>query len=116
MAYTAQPILNGISLPRPNSASESPEQVGTRVELANGRTVPYVRGLRMIFALGWAKLTEAERTALLSAYSPGASSYVSQDGTPYVVLADPPQWTPVPGTDPVRFDASITLREQTPRA
>lgn len=117
MAYgDTLPILQGVTLPRPNAVDENPEQVGDVVTLANGGLRRYDLGERSVFSLSWSKLTEAELTSLRGAAGRGALSYVHTDGTATVVLVDGRvHATPLPGTSPVRFDAELALREITPR-
>lgn len=111
----AIPSLGGTLLWRPSTLSEDDERIGAEIELAGGALRRQNRGVRRVFALGWRNRTQAQVDALRAAAGPGALSYVNVDGVAYVVLAQPPQIVAVPGTEPRRYDASIVLREQTPR-
>lgn len=113
--YGTAPVLNGVTLRRPNTITERPEQVGDEVTLANGSLRRYDLGERKVFELRWGKLTEAQLAALNGAAGRGQLAYTHTDGVTYLVLADRAQSAPVPGTDPVVFETSITLREQKPR-
>jgi hypothetical protein len=110
------PVLNGATLPRPNTVDEAPEQVGDVIELAAGGLRRYDLGERRVWSLAWNRLTEAELASIRAAAARGAVSYTHTDGTSTTVLVDGrPHAVPLPGTSPVRFDVDLVLREQTPR-
>lgn len=115
MTYGSPPQLSGIVLPRPTAVTENPEQWGATVTLADGGERRYDGGERLVVELSWAKLTEARLVELQAAARPAVTSYVHTDGVAYVVLTGPVQRQPIAATDPVRFSASLTLREQGPR-
>lgn len=114
MTYGTPPQLSGVVLPRPSSVSESPEQFGSTVTLAAGAERRYDGGERLVVELTWNKLTEARLADVVAAARPAVTSYVHTDGVAYVVMTGPVQRSPIAATDPVRFSASITLREQAP--
>ena len=117
MPYAATaPVLNGVTLPRPNEAPEQVEQIGNDVTLANGSIRRYDLGERIVIPLSWKKLTESELATIRGAVSTRAAvPYLHHDGATYVVIPGRVDATPVAGTDPVLFDAELELREQTPR-
>lgn len=115
MAYGSPPVLAGVTLPRPSSVEQAPERFGSEVTLVSGSLRSYNGGIRSVFALSWSKATEATKTALEAAAVAPVAAYVHVDGVAYTVLVDPPSSSPIPGTDPVKFEVSIALREQTPR-
>ncbi len=112
MPYTGSPVLNTITLPLPNSAEEEIAQLGEDVELANGSVRRYDKGERWSIALTWSRLTEAERDLVRMAAPRRAVVWVGQDGITRTVLPGRPQARPLPGTDPTRFDVTLTLVEQ----
>ena len=114
MAYGSPPVLNGVVLRRPSSIDESPEALRKSVELAGGGLRSYSRGVRPTYSLAWSKLTEGELDALREAARPAFVPYVHVDGVTSIVETTAPDSSPIPGTDPVRFAVSITLRGQDP--
>lgn len=115
MAYGSTPAIGGIVFPRPTSIDESPELRAVDVELAAGRVARYDGGRRFVVSLSWGNLTEAQIASLRAALAPPVVAYVHVDGSAYVMLSDVPKVTPRAGTDPVRFSAEVSLREQTVR-
>ena len=116
---TQAPILNGVTLRRPNKHTRTPEGIVSEVQLANGATTTYHRGHRTVLELSWVNMREAD-AALVDAAGRlrGAVSYVDIDGTTYVVMVEPGGYSgleAVPGTSPVRYSASLSLRERSPR-
>lgn len=115
MAYgDTFPVLNGTTLRRPSSVSESPEALRRDVTLASGALRAYSSGIRSVFELSWNKLLEGEVAALRAAAALPFVPYTHVDGTTRVVETSPPSVTPLAGTDPVRFAVSISLRAQEP--
>lgn len=112
MAYGTPPAINGTTLRRPSGISESPEAVDSSVELAGGATRTYDRGVRFVVDLSWSKLTETDVATLRALLRPTYVAYTHTDGVLYQVRSAPLKAEPIPGTDPVRFAASTTLREQ----
>lgn len=112
MTYGSQPQLSGVVLPRPSSVTENPEQYGSTVVLADGGERRYNGGERLVVELTWNKVSEATLAVITDAARPAVTSYVHTDGEPYVVLPSSVQRSPIAATDPVRFSASLTLREQ----
>jgi hypothetical protein len=115
MTYGSPPQLSGVVLPRPSSVTENPEQFGSSVTLANGSERRYDGGERSVFELTWNRITEEVLAVIAAAARPTVTSYVHSDGVSYVVLPSSVQRSPIAATDPVRFSASLTLREQGPR-
>ena len=115
MTYGTPPALSGVVLPRPSSVTENPEQFGSTVTLANGGERRYDGGERSVFELTWNRISEGVLAEITAAARPAATSYVHVDGVTYVVLPGPVQRSAIAGTDPTRFTASLTLREQGPR-
>lgn len=113
----SRPVLAGVTLRRPSSWNRTPGAVESTVELADGTLTRYHRGHRLVFTLSWDTLTEQDAAAVdaLSVLT-GPVQYVDLDGTSYAVLVT--GWdgsTAIPGTDPVRYSAGLTLTEQAPR-
>ena len=117
MAYgDTVPTLNGYTLPRANGIDESYELTGAEIMLANGARRRQSPGRRFRVEISWTRLTAAEVTTIAAAADVAAvGSYVHVDGVAYVVLADPPTFTPIPATSPVRFDGSLSVSEISPR-
>jgi hypothetical protein len=115
MTYGTPPVLSGVVLPRPTAVTDNGEQYGSTVVLANGDERRYDGGSRLVVELTWAKLTEDRLVELLAAARPAVTTYVHVDGVAYVVLTGDVQRDAIAATDPVRFSASLTLREQAPR-
>jgi len=114
MTYVA-PVIAGTALPRPTSLTENPEPVRTSAQLAGGALRAYSAGVRAVFGLSWAKMTEGQLAQLRTLTTPPFVPYVHQDGTTYYVETTPPQATAIAGTDPVRFAVTLELRAQDPR-
>lgn len=115
MAYgDTLPVLNGVTLKRPTSVSETPETLRRGVVLAGGGLRSYSSGIRRVYELAWAKLTEGQVSALRDAARPPFVSYTHVDGTTRVVETEAPAVTPIAATYPVRFAVSITLKAQEP--
>lgn len=112
MTYTAAPVLNGSTLPRPSSVDDGAERVGTSVQLAGGALRGYTAGQRRVISLTWNKATEATLALLRAAAVARFVAYVHNDGDAFIVEVDPPSAQPIAGTEPTRFSASITIREQ----
>jgi hypothetical protein len=114
MTYTAAPQINGVTLPRPSSAPESPEAVRSTVTLAGGALRAYDAGVRFGVELSWNKMTEEDLNALRAAADPAFVAYRHVNGVTYICETTAVSADPIPGTDPARFRASISLREQDP--
>jgi hypothetical protein len=115
MTYGATPVIGGTTFRRPNGYSVNPEPVRQTVQLAGGSTRAYSSGVRDVFELSWGKMTEAEVVALNAATLPAFVSFTTLDGSTRIVETSPPSIDAVPGTDPVRFSVSLTLRAQDTR-
>jgi hypothetical protein len=112
------PVLAGSALPLPNGHERTPIPVESTVELAGGGRSRYHRGHRVRVELEWRSLTTDAADTLDAAVrrTRGATQYVDIDGTPYVVLVEEYSGRDaVPGTDPVRYRASLTVEERGPR-
>jgi hypothetical protein len=109
------PVIAGVTVRRPTSLTENPEPVRNSVQLAGGGLRSYSAGVRYVFGLSWAQMTEGELAQLRALTAPPFVPYVHQDGTSHYVETSPPQATAIQGTDPVRFAVSLELRDQDPR-
>lgn len=104
------PVLNGVTLPRPNAQSKSGSGVGGDVQLASGALVRYDRGKRATWAVKWNRCTDATRSLLEAAAAVrGAVTWTDPFGFTATVLVDDPQVDPIAGTDPPRFDVALKL-------
>lgn len=115
MSFGVAPVLAGITLPRPNAAGEAPERVGSQITLASGSMRSYTSGVRFSVELVWNRLTEDQLATVRQAAAAPVAAYTHLDGSSYVVMTEAVSATPLPGTDPVRFEVSLPLVEQTPR-
>jgi hypothetical protein len=115
MTYGGSPIIGGVTFPRPNGYAINPEPVRRTVQLAGGSTRAYSSGVRDVFELSWSKLTEAQLVALEAATRSPFVSFTALDGSSRMVETATPSADAVPGTDPVRFSVSLTLRAQDTR-
>ena len=113
----AAPVLDGKTLPLPNGYVREPVPVVVEKALADGTVVRYHRGHRMRFTLRWSRKRETVADMVEDlARLRGATQFIDQDGTPYVVLVESSDGLePVPGTDPPRFNCGIVLIERRPR-
>lgn len=107
------PVLAGKTLPAPSRYVRSREDLQTLVTLANGVERAYVRGFRYVYALTWDAMRGADVDLLRAATATfGEVSFRTLDGdTVTVRVDDAPPETARPGTNPVRYAASVTLRE-----
>lgn len=112
MTYTDVPLIAGVAFPRPSSLQEPDELVRNTVELAGGGTRAYAAGTRRVFELGWSKLTEDQVVQLRGATAAPFVAYRHVNGLTYIVETGPVSATAIAGTDPTRFQVSITLRAQ----
>lgn len=114
MTYSGSPVIAGITLPKPNGASDTDAPVRSGVTLAAGGTRAFNNGVRRSFELSWSRMTEGDlatlRAAVRSAYVP----YTHLDGLTYVVETGDVKADAIAGTDPTRFAVSTTLTQQTP--
>lgn len=113
----AAPVLDGTTLPFPNGYVRESVPVVAEKTLADGTVVRYHRGHRTRFTLRWTRKRETVADVIEAlGRLRGATQYVDQDGTPYVVLVDSSDGLePVPGTDPPRFNCGLVLIERRPR-
>lgn len=112
MTYTGLPILNGVTLPRPSGVDDGADRVGTSVQLAGGALRGYTAGRRRVVTLSWAKATESLLASLRAAATARFTAYTHVDGDVFAVEVDEPTVSAISGTEPVRFAASIMVREQ----
>lgn len=113
----AAPVLDGQTLPLPNGKVRDAVPVVDERTLADGTTARYHRGHKTRFTLRW-QLKRQDVADLVESLGRirGATQYVDQDGTPYVVLVEELDGLePVAGTDPVRYGCGIVLIERRPR-
>lgn len=110
------PVLAGVTLPLPSSHTRTPEAVEQTSQLASGAVARYHLGYRMVVALSWDVLgdLDAARVTTLGMQRDPVP-FTDIDGATTVVLVSDPQVQAIPGTDPVRYTASLTLSEQAPR-
>jgi hypothetical protein len=108
-----------VLLPAPNRYTRTADPVRSVVGLASGADATYDLGHRHGFDLEWTSLdgltaAAVERAGMLR----GVVGYVDLTGVTYAVRVPEGGWSglrAVPGTDPVRYDAALSLREDTPR-
>lgn len=112
MTYTGLPRLNGADLARPSAIDDGADRVGTSVTLAGGGLRGYTAGSRRVFTLTWNKASEATVAQLRAVAALRFTTYVHVDGDTIAVEVDPPSASAISGTEPVKFSASITIREQ----
>lgn len=111
------PVIGGIQVRRPTSLARTPEGLREEVVLGSGDLATYDRGIRFTYALSWEKLTEADRDQLHDVTADPYTTYAPEPGAPAVVVTtgDGLESEAVPGTFPIRYSASLTLRERSPR-
>lgn len=113
MTYTGLPVLGGRTLPRPTGVQRTSQAARSRVVLAGGSARVYNNGARKVFALSWARMTEADLAALEGVCrSQPFAAYLDLDGVTYVVETGDVDATAIAATDPVMFTASVTLTQQ----
>lgn len=116
MADGTVPVLNGVTLWRPVEYEEPDEFAGGTVELASGATRAFLRGVRGVWSIRWQHRTRAQVNALRGAVAGGAAvPFTALDGVTYLVLPGPVGVVAIAGTEPVRYDVTLRLTEQTPR-
>lgn len=104
------PVLNGATLRRPNGYTATPEPVRQDAILAGGGLRRYVRGNRWVFDLRWENLPAGDAATIEAAAGRGALLYVDPHGRSWWVFVDEgPEPVPVAGTDPERYDVTLTL-------
>lgn len=110
----AQPMLNGVLLPRPSSASKTREDAASTTVLAGGAERGFSRGHRFAYDLAWGMMRPEALEALRDAVPArrAAVPYTHTDGTVTMVwVMSGPTETPVAGTSPTRYAVSLSLRE-----
>lgn len=110
------PVVDGVQLRRPTSRDESHEPLRQVVDLGNGATRSYHRGIRRVWSYAWGRLTEAEKDELAALVAAPYVTLSPETGAPPVVVSTEEAYTatPIPGTFPVRYTATMTLRERDP--
>lgn len=114
MPALAPPVLNGVTLPRPNSSPRSREDVVEIVTLANGGEKRYLRGFRYVYRLEWIRVSDAGRAAIEdAAASLGTITYSDPLGVVSTVVVEPGslEVEPLAGYDPIRYAVRLGLRE-----
>ena len=106
------PVIAGVVFRRPVRRRRSYEPVRSTHELANGNLRSYVVGRRVVVELSWTKLTETEVATLAELVAPAFVTYADDSESPsFVVSTDEPlEVDPVPGTFPIRAEATLRLR------
>lgn len=104
------PVLNGATLRRPNRYTPALVPVREDVVLAGGGLRRYVRGKRMTAELEWENLPGEAVAVIEAAAGEGILLFVDPSGVSrWVYVDDGPDAVPVPGTDPPRYEVSLTL-------
>lgn len=108
------PVIGGVTFPRPNSRSTNLEPVRASVVIASGSERTYSKGRRGVHSLSWSKLTEGDVETLVAATQPTYVTYREDaSAAEYVVSTnDGVSFEAVAGTFPIRYSASVTLRER----
>lgn len=111
------PILDGITLPAPNTRVLDLVEVVDRRTLVDGTTVRYHRGHRTRIRLGWGlRQYDAAELVQTLARLRAVTQYVDIDGKPYVVEVEGFDGAEaIAGTDPVRYSVGLTVAERRPR-
>lgn len=111
------PLIGGVHFRRPTERTRTVEPVRGTVELGNGDVRTYDKGRRVVVSLAWAKLTEDEAALLdLTLAAPFVTYADDADAVDVFTMTtdEPLTLAAVPGTHPVRYEASVTLRERKP--
>src|SRR5213083_1747855 len=81
------PVIGGVEVRRPTSLSSSDEPVRQIVELANGSTRAYDKGVRRVYAVTWGKLLLHEVDTLRELFAAPFVSFATESGTPSTVVS-----------------------------
>lgn len=111
------PVIAGVEVKRATSLSEKDEPVRQLVELASGSTRAYDKGVRRVFGVAWAKLTRVEVDQLRGLLAAPFVTFATEVGSDVSVVSTEDGFAadPIPGTYPIRYSGSISLRERDPR-
>jgi hypothetical protein len=111
------PVIGGVEFRRPTSRSVSTEPVGSSVELGSGSLRRYTRGVRKVFAISWAKMTEDEVAAVELALAPTFVTFQLDSTAEAALVATEDGFSAdaIAGTFPIRYNVSLSLREKDPR-
>lgn len=114
---TGGPVIGGVEFRRPTARTETAEALRQVVELGNGETRAYDRGVRPVYTFTWGSLTEDEVEQLKAATVPAYVPLSVVAGNPPVDVSteDGVSAEAIAGTFPVRYSASVTLRARKPR-
>jgi hypothetical protein len=108
-------ILNGVTLPDPNSFSEDPVVFGSYVQTMSGGTRRAIRAKKYIWKLGWGNLTESQFSSINAIYNLNTTvSFVNNDISPTIsatVHLDLSSRTYLSGTGKYLSAVELTLTE-----
>lgn len=106
------PVVAGVQLRRPTTRTARYEPEQSERVLASGATRTYYAGRRLIVALAFSKMSEEEKAALVAALGAAYVTY-QEDSTADAVtmgISEPPEFDPIPGTYPIRYNVSLALK------